>query len=199
MNYYPLRNPSLGRHLATGLRAGVTLLVLCGALYTPVVTSIGGALFAHQSTGSLIHQGADTIGSELVAQPFVSEIYFHSRPSAVAYDPTGTGGSNMAPSNPELKKRVAALSAEIQSREGVTASQIPVDMLAASGAGLDPHISPETALLQAPRIAKARQLEPEQVQSLIGEWTEGPQWGLFGQPRVNVLRLNLALDNLTQP
>lgn len=196
MNPYPTFHATLTQHLVTGVRASFVLLVLCGALYTGVVTSVGGVLFADQAKGSLIHRGTTVVGSELVAQPFVSQSYFHGRPSAADYDPTATGGSNLAPSNPELKARVAAHSAEIQAREGVTAQQIPVDLLAASGAGLDPHISPSAAMLQARRIARARQLELGRVQGLIYQFTEGPQWGLFGQPRVNVLKLNLALNQL---
>ncbi|MBT1063745.1 potassium-transporting ATPase subunit KdpC [Bowmanella sp. Y26] len=189
-----IQHPTFAQHMLTGVRAGLTLLVLCGGVYTGVVTGVGSTLFSHQATGSLLNQGERVIGSEWVAQPFVSDSYFHSRPSAVDYDPTATGGSNLAPSNPELRARVIAQSADIQRKEGVSAEQIPVDMLSTSGAGLDPHISPEAAMLQAPRVARARQLPLEQVQNLVGQAIEGPQWGLFGQHRVNVLKLNLVLD-----
>lgn len=189
------RSLPLSSQVFTALRAAVFFLVLCGLIYTGTATFLGGALFPQQATGSLIEQNGRVIGSRLVAQPFVSPQYFYSRPSAVDYDPTGTGGSNLAPSNPELRDRVRAESARIQALEGVAANAIPVDLLAASGAGLDPHISPEAARLQAPRVAAARGLAIEKVLEAIDQHTEGPQWGLFGQLRVNVLLLNLALDH----
>lgn len=130
----------------------------------------------------------------MVGQPFESPQYFYGRPSAADYDPTATGGSNMAPSNPELRDRAVSDSSRIQAKEGVAANAIPVDLIAASGAGLDPHISPEAAELQALRVAVARGLPVETVLETIKQHREGPQWGVFGKPRVNVLELNLALD-----
>lgn len=190
------RSVPVSSQLLTALRAAVFFLVLCGLIYTGVATFLGGLLFPQQATGSLIEQDGRVIGSRLVAQPFVSPQYFYSRPSAADYDPTGTGGSNLAPSNPELSARVRDESARIQALEGVSANAIPVDLLAASGAGLDPHISPEAARLQAPRVALARDLPMERILEVVEEHTQGPQWGVFGQPRVNVLQLNLALDAL---
>ncbi|HEY7883385.1 MAG TPA: potassium-transporting ATPase subunit KdpC [Cellvibrionaceae bacterium] len=192
------RSVPVSSQLFTALRAAVFFLVLCGLIYTGVATFLGGLLFPQQATGSLIEQEGRVIGSRLVAQPFVSPQYFYSRPSAADYDPTGTGGSNLAPSNPELSARVRDESARIQALEGVTANAIPVDLLAASGAGLDPHISPEAARLQAPRVATARGLSETQVVSATELATEGKQWGLFGQQRVNVLELNLILDGSNQ-
>ncbi|KKD01252.1 hypothetical protein KY46_04845 [Photobacterium halotolerans] len=176
------------------IRASIMMLILCGVLYTGVVTSLGQLLFPFQAAGSMIQQNGQNIGSIHIGQEFVSDRYFHGRPSAAGYDPTATGGSNLAPSNPELRARVATDSAAIQTLEGVKAEQIPVDMLAASGAGLDPHISPASAYLQSPRIARVRNLDEAQVNALIAEHTDMPQWGVLGQPRVNVLMLNLALD-----
>ncbi|HEY7772523.1 MAG TPA: potassium-transporting ATPase subunit KdpC [Marinagarivorans sp.] len=184
--------------LLTALRAALVFLVLCGLIYTGLATFLGGVLFPHQATGSLIQQQGRIVGSSLVAQPFESPRYFYSRPSAADYDPTGTGGSNLAPSNPELRARVAQASERIQAQEGVAAEDIPVDLLAASGAGLDPHVSPAAARLQAPRVAAARGMGEAQVLALIDQVSEGKQWGLFGQPRVNVLQLNLALDDLAK-
>jgi len=190
------RTVPMTQQLIVALRAGVTLLVLCGLIYTGSVTLLGGMLFPKQATGSLIQHEGRLLGSTLVAQPFVSPGYFYSRPSAAGYDPTITGGSNLAPGNPALRERVEAESVRIQALEGVSASAIPVDLLAASGGGLDPHITPESAQLQGARVAAARGVSIGQVLELIDQQTEGPQWGLFGQPRVNVLSLNLALDAL---
>lgn len=185
---------SVPRQIMTALRAALVFLVLCGLVYTGIATGLGRVLFPHQATGSLIYQQETAVGSSLVAQPFTSPWYFYSRPSAAGYDPTATGGSNLAPSNPELRQRAQEESARIQSLENVQATAIPVDLLAASGAGLDPHISPEAALLQAARVAAARGVDVEQIKVVIDEVQESPQWGLFGKPRVNVLQLNLSLD-----
>lgn len=190
------RSLPVSSQLITALRTAMFFLVLCGLIYTGVATFLGGALFPQQATGSLIEQQGRVIGSRLVAQPFVSPQYFYGRPSAADYDPTSTGGSNLAPSNPELRDRVRDESARIQAFEGVTANAIPVDLLAESGAGLDPHISPASARLQVPRVAATRSLSETQVLSAIQRATEGKQWGVFGQSRVNVLDLNLTLDAL---
>lgn len=185
---------SILQSLLTGLRFSVLMLVLCGVIYSGAVTLLAEQLFPRQASGSLVQQNGIAIGSELIAQPFTSERYFHGRPSAANHDPMATTGSNLAPSNPALRERVAADSARIQARENVESKTIPVDLLAASGGGLDPHISPASAHLQAARIAQTRQWKIDEVNALIDRHTEGPQWGLFGQPRVNVLLLNLALD-----
>lgn len=180
--------------LFIGLRAALSLLVLCGLLYTWIATFLGGLLFPSQAMGSLIERDGIVIGSSLVAQPFESTHYFYSRPSAAGFDPTATGGSNLAPSNPALRDRVREDSVRIQALEGVSPDAIPVDLVSASGGGLDPHITPAAAQLQAPRIANARAMPVTEILAAIKNATEGPQWGLFGQPRVNVLLLNLALD-----
>lgn len=191
-----MHSTPLTRQLLTGLRAAAVFLVLCGLIYTGIATFLGGLLFPHQATGSLIERDGVRVGSELVAQPFESPEYFYSRPSAAGYDPTATGGGNLAPSNPELRQRVHGDSTRIQTLEGVDPAAIPVDLVAASGAGLDPHITPVGAGLQAPRVAAARGLPETAVMDVVQQHTQGPQWGLFGQPRVNVLELNLALDAL---
>lgn len=184
----------IAHQLLTGGRAAVAMFVLCGLLYTGIATVLGGFLFPYQATGSLLEKDGQRVGSELVAQPFVSPRYFYGRPSAADYDPTATAGSNLAPSNPALRSRVQGDSARIQAEAVVAADAIPVDLLAASGAGLDPHISPAAARLQATRVAAARACPESIVLSAIDAVTEGRQWGLFGQPRVNVLALNLLLD-----
>ncbi|MEO1817913.1 potassium-transporting ATPase subunit KdpC [Pseudomonas sp.] len=190
------RTPSISSQLLTALRAAVLFLVLCGLGYTGVATFLGGLLFPQQATGSLIERNGQIVGSRLVGQAFAGEAYFYGRPSAANYDPTATGGSNLAPSNPALRERAMGDSARIQAKEGVSADNIPVELLAASGAGLDPDISPAAARLQAPRVAAARGLPEQAVLAAIEQQVQGPQWGLFGQTRVNVLLLNLALDDL---
>ena len=134
------------------------------------------------------------VGSVLVAQPFSGDIYFHGRPSSVNTDPMSTGGSNLAPSNPALRDRVATESAILTERYQLSATELPVDLLASSGSGVDPHISPEAAALQLKRVAAARSIPADMLSKLVEQQTEAPQWGIFGQPRVNVLLLNLALD-----
>jgi len=175
-------------------RAAIVFILLCGGLYPLLITTVGGVLFPHQATGSLIEIDGKVVGSELVGQPFTAPEYFYGRPSAADYDPFSVSGSNYAPSNPDLRARGAEDSEAIASREGVSADSIPVDWLAASGSGIDPHISPESALLQAERVAVARDIPVSEVNDLIKQVTEGPTFGVFGQPRVNVLRINLALD-----
>lgn len=179
---------------AAAARAAIVLTLLCGGLYPLAVTTVGGFLFPHQATGSVIVIDDTVVGSSLVGQPFMAVKYFHGRPSAANYDPFSVGGSNYAASNPDLRARVSEDSRRIATREDLSDREIPVDLLAASGSGIDPHISPESARLQADRIAAARQVAPTQVHALIERYTEGPTLGVFGQPRVNVLLINLALD-----
>lgn len=191
-----IRTPSASSQLLTALRAAMVFLVLCGLLYSGISTLLGSLLFPHQATGSLIERNGRFVGSSLIGQPFESPQYFYGRPSVASYDPMATGGSNLAPSNPALRDRVMADSTQIQAKEGVNADSIPVDLVTASGAGLDPEISPEAARIQAPRVAAARGLPEQTVLAVIEQHTQGPQWGVFGQMRVNVLLLNLALDQL---
>jgi potassium-transporting ATPase KdpC subunit len=183
---------SSGGSARTWLSFTVLTFALGGLLYPAVTTVVGGALFPAQANGSLIVQNGKVVGSALIGQPFSGGWYFIGRPSAAGsgYDPRAASGSNLAGSNPALRERVQADSAAIARREGVQASQIPADLVTASGSGLDPHISPEGAALQVARVAKARNLSAEQVRTAVSAATET---GL-GQPRVNVLRLNLALD-----
>ncbi|NOG32488.1 potassium-transporting ATPase subunit KdpC [Halomonas sp. TBZ9] len=176
------------------LRAGIVLIILCGGIYPFAVTSLGGLLFPHQATGSLITIDGNVVGSELVGQRFDAPGYFHGRPSAANHDPFVVSGSNYAASNPELRERVRQTSQLIADRDNIAPEAIPVDLLAASGSGIDPHISPDAARIQAARIASARGIPAEQVNELIQRYTQAPTLGVLGQPRVNVLRLNLALD-----
>ena len=137
------------------------------------------------------------VGSSLVAQNFVSDRYFQSRPSAANYDPRALSGSNLASSNPALRERMTEASKTIAARENIFAAEIPVDMITMSGSGIDPHISPEAAKVQINRVAKARGLTGEQVQAVIDANTQMPTLGILGQARVNVLQLNMALDAIT--
>ncbi len=179
------------------LRCSLVLLLLCGGLYNVVTTKLAAQLFPEQASGSLLQLNGQVVGSALMGQTFTLPQYLQGRPSAIAYDPRNTAGSNFGPTHPDLAKRVQADSLTITQRDHVNAADIPVDLLAASGSGLDPHISPEAARLQLPRIAQTRQLTLEQVNQVFMQHLESLQWGFFGQARVNVLQFNLALDALT--
>lgn len=178
-------------------RAALVLIILCGGLYPAVTALVGGLLFPHQATGSLIERDGVVVGSELVGQPFADSAFFHGRPSAAGYDPFAVSGSNWAPSNPELRDRARADSEHIAKANEIPAGEIPVDLIAASGSGIDPHISPAAALLQVPRVAAARGISRQAVRSLVTEHVEAPVLGVLGQPRVNVLELNLALEQIS--
>lgn len=168
--------------------------LVCGVLYPAVTTLIGSTLFPAQARGSLIQKDGVIVGSSLIAQPFSAPQYFQARPSAASFNPMAASGSNWAPSNPALRERMAATSAEISAREKHDAASIPADLISASGSGLDPHISPAAAYFQADRVAAARGLSLAQVHAQIDRFTEPPTFGVFGQARVNVLLLNLSLD-----
>jgi K+-transporting ATPase ATPase C chain len=180
----------------TSIRFTLAVTLLFGIIYPLAVTGIAKVLFPHQATGSLTERNGQVIGSELLAQGFTSDRYFHPRPSAAGtgYDATASGGSNLAQSNSKL---VARMQGDIDklSREN-PAVPVPIDLVTTSGSGLDPDITPDAAYFQAPRIARARRFTEQQVRQLIAEHITGRQFGILGEPRVNVLALNLALDNL---
>lgn len=182
--------------LYPAVRTALVLLLLCGGVYPLIATALGGWLFPARSIGSLIFHHGRAVGSALVGQPFTSERYFYGRPSAAGYDPFAVTGSNLAPSNPDLRARIANDAQAIAKREQIPVSDIPVDLLAASGSGIDPHISPVAAELQIARVARARHLSPAIVRQWVEQHIEPPVFGVLGQPRVNVLMLNLALDGL---
>lgn len=175
--------------------AAVALLGF-GFVYSASVASLGGLLFPQQSTGSLLIRDGKPVASRWVAQPFADARYFHSRPSAASYDPMAAAGSNQALTNPDLIKTVDEQIAVVAAREGIAPAQVPSDLATRSGSGLDPHISPAAAQVQIARIAKARGLSEGAVAALIERTTDAPQFGVLGQPRVNVVELNLALDAL---
>ncbi len=176
----------------------IMFTIICGGIYPAVVTGIANAVFPQQAQGSFItDKNNREIGSSLIGQPFSEPKYFWPRPSATAefgYNPMGSGGSNSGPTNPEFLKTVGDR-VKVLREAGITGS-IPADLVLASASGLDPHISPEAAQLQLPRVAKARNMAPEKVQQLVTTSMEEPQAGILGAPRVNVLNLNLALDGI---
>ena len=177
----------------------VLLTVLTGVIYPLTVTGLAQAMFPRQANGSLLERDGKPIGSSLIGQNFTAPEYFWGRPSATtpqAYDGTASGGSNLGPTNPALteaaKQRIAALRAA----DPGNAAPVPVDVVTASGSGLDPDISPAAVRYQLARVARARGLSPAEVQALVVRHTRGRQFGVLGEPRVNVLELNLALDAL---
>jgi K+-transporting ATPase ATPase C chain len=175
-------------------------MVLLGGGYNLTLRTIGLVVFPSQSEGSLI-RGADgtIVGSRLIAQKFTRPEYFHPRPSGVDYNAASTGGTNYGPSNPDHLNAVQDRLDAVRKEEGVAARAVPSELVTASGAGLDPHISPSAAELQAARVARARNVPVERVRELIQRHTEGPTFGFLGRARVNVLELNLALDLIKGP
>jgi len=178
----------------TSIRFTILMTALFGLAYPLALTGIAGALFPHQAAGSLIERNGQVIGSELLAQGFASDRYFHPRPSAAGngYDATSSGGSNLAQSNAKLVRRMQGdidkLAAENAGRP------VPIDAVTMSGSGLDPDITPDNAYFQVRRVAKARGMSEQRVNELIRQHTVARTFGLLGEPRVNVLELNLALD-----
>src|SRR5262252_1815612 len=184
----------------------VALTLITGLIYPLAMTGVAGVIFPYKAQGSMIERDGKVVGSELIGQEFTSEKYFHGRPSATTapdpndssktvpapYNAANSGGSNLGPTNKALIERVQGDMDKLK-QENPTGS-IPIDLVTTSGGGLDPHISPDAALFQVPRVAKARSLPEERVRRLVSEHTEGRLLGLLGEPRVNVLSLNLALD-----
>lgn len=175
----------------------IALTMLTGVAYPLVVTGTAQLIFPSRANGSLIEVDGRPVGSELLGQQFVGDRFFHGRPSAAGgapYNGLGGAGSNLGPTNPALMEAVGKRVAEIRKDTGDSAALVPVDLVTSSASGLDPHISTAAALMQVPRVAKARGMSVQDVESLVRRHVEGPTWGLFGAPRVNVLRLNLALE-----
>src|SRR5262252_9110588 len=176
----------------------VTLSVVTGLLYPLAVTGVAKVVFPDQAAGSLIRDGSgQVVGSALIGQNFSDPKYFWGRPSATSpmpYNAANSGGSNQGPLNPALVDAVKGRIDALRAADPGNTAPIPVDLVTASASGLDPHISPAAALYQVSRVAKARKLDPESVRLLVAQHTEGRWLGLLGEPRVNVLALNLALD-----
>lgn len=177
----------------------VSMTVITGIVYPAVVTAIGQAVFPHQANGSLIEKDGKPVGSELIGQQFDAPYYFWGRLSATTpnpYNAQNSGGSNLGPTNPALADEVKGRLAALHDADPTNTAPVPVDLVTSSGSGLDPDISPAAAAYQAARVAKARGVTLDQVQQLIAQNTAGRQLGVLGEPRVNVLRLNVALDQL---
>lgn len=170
-----------------------------GLLYSLAATGVGRLLFPAQATGSLIERDGAVIGSTLVAQPFADDRYVQPRPSAARYDVMALAGSNQARTNPDLRARIDETRAAVAAREGVAPADVPSDLVTQSGGGIDPHLSPAAVRIQIARVARARGLPVGEVERLVAAHTEGRQFGLFGEPRINVLELNLALDAVGKP
>jgi potassium-transporting ATPase KdpC subunit len=182
------------------LRMLVVLTVMTGVAYPLLMTGIAQVALPHAANGSLIVVDGKALGSELIGQPFDDPKYFWSRPSATSpqpYNGASSGASNQGPRNPALADAVKDRVKALHDADPDNKAPVPVDLITASGSGLDPHISVAAAEYQLRRVAKARGLEPDKVQSLVAEHTEGRTFGVLGEPRVNVLRLNLALDGVT--
>jgi K+-transporting ATPase ATPase C chain len=189
------------KELKPALLVLALMTALTGAVYPLLVTGIAQGLFPDEANGSLIRQDGKVVGSALVGQPFSDPKHFWSRPSAtgpVPYNAGASSGSNQGPLNPALEEAVKARINALKAADPTQTAPIPVDLVTASGSGLDPHISPAAARWQAPRIARLRGLSKAEVARLIDAHTEGRQLGLLGEPRVNVLTLNLALDRLAK-
>ncbi len=185
----------MGKQLAIALRFTLVTTVLLGVGYPLLVTAVSQSLWRQKANGELIRKDGKLIGSHWIGQPFTGEAYFHGRPSAAGngYDATSSGGSNWSPSSEKLAERVEASVKSEQAGGGD--GPVPVDMVTASGSGLDPDITPFAAEYQAERVARARHADPSQMMALIAQHTQERTFGLLGERRVNVLELNLALDS----
>ena len=178
--------------------ATIVMTILFGLAYPLVFTGLAQVLFPHQANGSLVTVNGKVAGSELIGQSFTKPEYFHGRPSAAGnngYDAANSGGSNLGPTNQKLVDRVKADVQKFRAEDPDYTGPIPADLLTSSGSGLDPHISPASAEAQVARVAKARGVTPDRITELVAKHTDGRQWGIFGEPRVNVLLLNIDLDH----
>ena len=180
------------KNLITAILMTIATTILLGIIYPLVVTGLAQVLFPRQANGQLIEANGKLIGSRLIGQAFTGPAYFHPRPSAVAYDPTNSNGSQLGPTNQKLIERVKAdVAADHAENPNMP---VPIDLVTTSASGFDPDITPAAAEFQLPRVAKGRGVSLEQLRALVARHTEGRQLGILGEPRVNVLELNLELD-----
>jgi len=185
------------KQLIIAIKVTLAFTILTGVAYPLLVTGLAKVVFPHQASGSLIQANGKTIGSELIGQKFARPGYFHGRPSAAGndgYDGLASGGSTLGPTNQHLVDRVQADLKKFHEENPTFTGPVPADLLTASGSGLDPDISPASAEAQVARVAAARSVTADAVRQLVAAHTEGRQFGILGEPRVNVLKLNLALD-----
>ncbi|HVT59037.1 MAG TPA: potassium-transporting ATPase subunit KdpC [Thermoanaerobaculia bacterium] len=189
----------LKSHVYPAVLVTVLLTLLLGVAYPLAVTGLARLIFPQQAAGSLIEAGGRVVGSSLIGQPFAGRGYFFPRPSAAGngYDPTASSGTNLGPTSKKLiEEQVAPAAGAARASRPAPAPPVPVDLVTSSGSGLDPHLSPAAADYQVPRVARERQMDEDLVRKLVHEHTLGRQWGVFGEPRVNVLELNRALDEV---
>ena len=183
------------KHLLNAVLMTIATTVLLGIIYPLVVTGLAQLFFPTQANGGLIHRNGVLVGARLIGQPFTGPGYFHSRPSAAGaagYDATASTGSNLGPTNAQL---IARVNGDVARLHGQNPNlPVPVDLVTTSGSGLDPHITPAAAKFQVWRVAVEREVAEAEIEKLVAEHTEGRQWGFLGEPRVNVVELNLALD-----
>jgi K+-transporting ATPase ATPase C chain len=189
---------NLFKHIYPAIALTIVFTVLVGIVYPFVITGLSELLFKEKARGSLVEKDGKVIGSRLIGQPFNGAGYFHSRPSAAGsgYDATASGGTNLGPTSKKLfEEQVRGRSKQLRAEN--PNAEIPGDLITSSGSGLDPHISPAGAEFQISRVAKERRMSEEEVRGLVHRHTEGRQFGVLGEPRVNVLELNLALDEVS--
>jgi len=190
------------KHMVKALLLLLFMTLLTGIVYPLTVTGLAQVFFPQQANGSLVDQNGEPVGSALIGQNFTQPGYFHGRPSAAGqggYDAAASSGSNLGPTNQVLLERIGKYSEQVRAENGLSKdSPVPSDLVTASASGLDPHISPKAALLQAPRVVAERRLPEQEVRQLVEKYTEERQLGILGEPRVNVLLLNLALDGMNQ-
>ncbi|WP_035276422.1 potassium-transporting ATPase subunit KdpC [Desulforegula conservatrix] len=185
------------KNIIIALRVAIVTLILTGIIYPLAVTGIAQVIFPDKANGSMIkNEKGETVGSKLIAQAFSKPSYFQPRPSAAGngYDASSSGGSNLGPSSQKLRERIKTDTERLIKENPDAKGPVPVELVMASASGLDPHISTEAAMWQIPRIAKSRNADPEMIKKIIENTTEGRDLFIFGEPRVNVLRLNMALD-----
>jgi len=186
------------KHLGTSLRVTIFSVVLLGLIYPLVMTGLAQAIFPRQANGSLVTVNGKVVGSAIIGQLWTKPQYFQGRPSAAGkgYDPTSTGGTNFGPTSKKLIDSTKSTIAQLEKDNPGAGGPPPIDLVTSSGSGIDPDISPESAYWEAPRVAKARHMSISAVNAIVAEHVRGRTFGFLGEPRVNVLELNLALDGL---
>jgi potassium-transporting ATPase KdpC subunit len=186
------------KHLGEALRVTIVSIVLLGLIYPLAMTGLAQAIFPRQANGSLVTVNGKVVGSAIIGQLWTKPQYFHGRPSAAGkgYDPTATGGTNLGPTSKKLIASTKTTIAQLEKENPDANGPPPMDLVTSSGSGIDPDISPEAAYWEAPRVAKARHMSISAVNAVVAAHVEGRTFGFLGEPRVNVLELNLALDGL---